>query len=286
MIKKIKRFFIEYNIFVNRMVNTILNKLLTKKVKIFIVRYIKTFKYFIIAILLIAIGVKLMYIYNDNYKRNNIESAFINSKYVGNVIAINKTDFLTTYNTIKNTCVTKNQGKIKYYLLSNNGQRFEVVLKAYDEYKNLAILTSVRRYGDFYVIFNTDLNTEIKIYMSKTNNNLDYKFYSYNVKNNDGVDFIKTLDFPREYYGESLINDNFEVIGLATYEKSGFLSKYVYITNSSVVKQFLKENNIIHASNYTNTNLRLINNYLNNINYKLVCREEMERSPLIFERRR
>ncbi len=286
MLNKIKFFLREYNKLVNRIVNNLLNKIFTKKTKKIIIRYIKTFKYFILGFLLLLIVIKLKFTYNNNYKRDNIEGIVAGSVYVGNAIAVNKTAFLTTYDSIKEKCKVENNRKIKYYLIKN-GQIFEVELSFYDEYKNLAILTSRNRIGDFYAIFaNNNATPKQDIFISKTNNSLNYKFYLHELRNNGVVDFIKVLDFPRNYNGEVLINKNFEIVGIANNEKTGFLNKKIYIINNNIIKQFFRENGIIYATNHSSSNLTLINNYLANINYKLVCKEELTRSPLIFERKR
>lgn len=286
MLNKIKFFLREYNKLVNKLVNNLLNKLFTKKTKTIIIRYIKTFKYFILAFILLLIIIKLKLIYNNNYKRNNIEGIIASSVYVGNAIAVNKTAFLTTYDSIKEKCKIENNRKIKYYLIKN-GQIFEVILSFYDEYKNLAILTSQNRIGNFYAIFaNNNATPKQNVFISKTNNSLNYKFYLYELRNNGVTDFIKVLDFPRDYNGEVLINKDFEVVGMANNEETGFLNKKIYIINNNIIKQFFRESGIIYATNHSGSNLTLINNYLANINYKLVCKEELTRSPLIFERKR
>lgn len=279
MIKKILK---NYNIFINNLFKKLFGSSYAKVA----IYYIKSYRYFLYTFLIIVSIFPVVNMYNKNYSRKRFEDVFINSKYIGNAISINKTDFITPYKIIKDKCITNDYSVVKYYLISNTGRMFEIKLKAYDEYKNIAVFTSALRRGDAYAIFNDSMAIDTKIFMSKTNNNFDYKFFSYKIKNDDESEFIKTLDFPRTYYGETIINDDLEIVGMVTNEDMGFLNKKLYIMDSNTIKQFLKENGIIHVSNHSNADLKYIKNYLNTINYKLMCKTEIRKSPLIFKKRK
>ena len=270
----------------NKFANKIANVLFAKKTKEKILYFVKNLKYYLLGLFIIIFLIWFYFFYNSNYSRNYMEGFLTNSTYIGNVVAINKRNFLTSYEMIKNSC-NYNHGTKKFYIISNRGP-FEVSLTAYDEYKNLALFTSSYVNMDNFAIFSKNLTLEDNVFLSKTNNNLKYKFYKYRTKENaDGLEYIKTFDYLRKYDGEILINENFELVGIVNSEESGFLNKNLSITTASTIKQFLKENNAIFIVNYKNSDLKQLKNYLGNINYKLVCVNRIEgTSPVIMRIRR
>ena len=270
----------------NKFTNKIANVLFTKKTKEKILYFVKNLKYYLLGLFAIIFLIWFYFFYNSNYSRNYMEGFLTNSTYIGNVVAINKRNFLTSYEMIKNSC-NYDHGTKKFYIISNRGP-FEVFLTAYDEYKNLALFTSNYVNVDNFALFSKNLTLEKEVFLSKTNNSLDYKFYKYKTKEtNDGLEYIKTFDYMRNYTGEIFINNNFELVGIVNLEKSGFLNKNINITTASTIKQFLKENNTLFIVNYKNSDLKQLKNYLGNINYKLVCINRVEGvSPLIIRIRR
>lgn len=268
----------------NNFANKLANALFTQKTKEKILYFLKNLKYYLLGLCAIIFLIWFYYFYNRNYSRDYMEGFLTNSTYVGNIVAINKRNFLTTYETIKNSC-NSNHGTKKFYVISNRGP-FEVFLIAYDEYKNLALFTS--EYQNNFAIFSKNLTLEDDVFLSKTNNNLKYKFYKYKTKeDSNGLEYIKTFDYLRDYTGEIFINENFELVGIVNSEKKSFFNKNLYITTASTIKQFLKENDVMFIVNYKNSDLRQIKNYLGTINYKLVCINRVEgASPLIIRTRR
>lgn len=256
--------------------NKFMYKIFNQKNKEKVIYFFGNFKYHFLVLLLIILCIRFYFIYKENYSRKNIENYFKSATYVGNAVAINSTDFLTSYSILKNACNNGNGGK-RFYLLSKNGG-FEVRIKKYDEYKNLAVLTvNSWRLGlnKNYIIFNKSISMDDSIFLSKTNNNLNYKYYRYNVKKDNYLDYIRTSDFLRDYAGEIAINDRLEFAGIVDSEKKSLLfDKKVYIISPSIVKQFLKESGVPFIVNYGNADLRQFNGYIGDVNYKILCRNE------------
>ena len=278
----IDNFIKSYNNFANKLANI----LITQKTKEKILYFLKNLKYYLLGLCVIIFSIWFYYFYNRNYSRDYMEGFLTNATYVCNIVAINKRNFLASYETIKNSC-NSSHGVKKFYIISDRGP-FEAFLIAYDEYKNLALFTSEYQNINNFAIFSKNLTIEDDVFLSKTNNNLKYKFYRYKTKEDgNGLEYIKTFDYLRDYNGEIFINDNFELVGMVNSEKNSFFNKNVYITSASTIKQFLKENDVMFIVNYKNSDLRQIKNYLGTINYKLVCINRVEGvSPLIIRTRR
>ena len=256
--------------------------------------FIFNFRYSIYLLFFCIIFVVCKSKYNYNFKTDEITENIRNSKFVGNAVAVNKTNFLTTYKSIKDTCkITQSNQKLRLFLISNN-TRFEVYLKAYNEYNNLAILTMLDSYKktvklNNFVLFPDILSKGVEVgnnlYVSKSVNDLKYFYRKLQLKEDkkNYLQYVRT-DFIRKNIGEAVLNNKLEFVGITNeVGEGGVFSKKMEVINYSVIKDFLYQNGVKYALNSTNVNLFFVKNYIYDINYKLVCVVETPPVPRTFK---
>ena len=269
----------------------------SEQITIFVERskyFIYNFRYTIYLLIFVVIFIVCKSKYDYNFKTDKITENIKNAKYVENAVAVNKTNFITTYKAIKDTCrITGSNQKLRLFLISNDS-KFEVYLKAYNEYNNLALLTMFDRYKktiklNNFVLFPDILSKQVEagsgVYISKTINDLNY-FYNKAILKEDKKTYIKYIktDFIRKNLGEVVLNNKLEIIGITNeIGRGGIFSKKMEVINYSVIKDFLYQNGVKYALNSTNVNLFFVKNYIYDINYKLVCVVETPPVPRTFK---
>ena len=269
----------------------------SEQITIFVERskyFIYNFRYTIYLLIFVVIFIVCKSKYDYNFKTDKITENIKNAKYVENAVAVNKTNFITTYKAIKDTCrITGSNQKLRLFLISNDS-KFEVYLKAYNEYNNLALLTMFDRYKktvklNNFVLFPDILSKQVEVgsgvYISKTINDLNY-FYNKAILKEDKKTYIKYIktDFIRKNLGEVVLNNKLEIIGITNeIGWGGIFSKKMEVINYSVIKDFLYQNGVKYALNSTNVNLFFVKNYIYDINYKLVCVVETPPVPRTFK---
>lgn len=256
--------------------------------------FIYNFRYTIYLLILTVVFIVCKSKYNYNFKTDKITENIKNAKYVENAVAINKSNFLTTYKSIKETCkITQSNQKLRLFLISNKA-RFEVYLKAYNEYNNLAVLTMFDSYKktvklNNFVLFPDILSKGVEVgnnlYVSKTVNDLKYFYRKLQLKEDkkNYLQYVRT-DFIRKNIGEAVLNNKLEFVGITNeVGDGGIFGKKMEVINYSVIKDFLYQNGVKYALNSTNVNLFFVKNYIYDINYKLVCVVETPPVPRTFK---
>lgn len=256
--------------------------------------FIYNFRYSIYLLFFCIIFVVCKSKYNYNFKTDEITENIRNSKFVGNAVAVNKTNFLTTYKSIKETCkITQSNQKLRLFLISNKA-RFEVYLKAYNEYNNLAVLTMFDSYKktvklNNFVLFPDILSKGVEVgnnlYVSKTVNDLKYFYRKLRLKEDkkNYLQYVRT-DFIRKNIGEAVLNNKLEFVGITNeVGEGGVFGKKMEFVNYSVIKDFLQQNRVGYTLNSMDVNLFFVKNYIYDINYKLVCVVETPPVPRTFK---
>ena len=256
--------------------------------------FIYNFRYSIYLLFFCIIFVVCKSKYNYNFETDEITDNIRNSKFVGNAVAVNKTNFLTTYKSINDTCkITQSNQKLRLFLMSKN-TRFEVYLKAYNEYNNLAVLTMFDSYKktvklNNFVLFPDILSKGVEVgnnlYVSKTVNDLKYFYRKLQLKEDkkNYLQYVRT-DFIRKNIGEAVLNNKLEFVGITNeVGEGGVFGKKMEVVNYGIIKDFLYQNGVRYALNSTNVNLFFVKNYIYDINYKLVCVVETPPVPRTFK---
>lgn len=269
----------------------------SEQITIFVERskyFIYNFRYSIYLLFFCIIFVVCKSKYNYNFETDEITDNIRNSKFVGNAVAVNKTNFLTTYKSINDTCkITQSNQKLRLFLMSKN-TRFEVYLKAYNEYNNLAVLTMFDSYKktvklNNFVLFPDILSKGVEVgnnlYVSKTVNDLKYFYRKLQLKEDkkNYLQYVRT-DFIRKNIGEAVLNNKLEFVGITNeVGEGGVFGKKMEVVNYGIIKDFLYQNGVRYALNSTNVNLFFVKNYIYDINYKLVCVVETPPVPRTFK---
>ena len=256
--------------------------------------FIYNFRYTIYLLIFVVVFIVCKSKYDYNFKTDKITESIKNAKYVENAVAINKTNFITTYKAIQDTCkITSSNQKLRLFLISND-TKFEVYLKAYNEYNNLAVLTMFDRYKktvklNNFVLFPDILSKQVEVgaglYVSKTVNDLNYFYKKSKLKEDkkNYLQYVKT-DFIRKNLGEVVLNNKLEIVGITNdVGQGGIFGKKMEVVNYSTIKDFLYQNSVRYALNSTNANLFFVKNYIYDINYKLVCVVETPPVPRTFK---
>lgn len=290
----IKKFVIRINKQLHKIIDDVKSdatlNLYWEKVKYFV----KNFKYSIILLLVAILFFKVKQIYNFNYGTNEITSIVPNSRFVGNAVAINKDNFLTTYNSINNICKVKSKDqKLRLFLIGKDVS-FEATIKDYDEYADMAILTVHQRYknqvniNNFVIFPRANLNNMTNtIYISKTKNIKNSFYEKKYLKGNSNLysQHIK-LDKIRLNSGEIILNDRLELAGMTSnFYKNGIniFSKKVEIIDVNKIMSYLRMNKVYYIKNMNNIDLYSVKNYTRSINYKVVCYVETKPIPRTFK---
>ncbi|MBR2141275.1 MAG: hypothetical protein IJ853_02865 [Rickettsiales bacterium] len=257
--------------------------------------FIYNFRYAIFLLVGLIIFLKINGIYKRNFSTSRISYFIDNSKFANNAIAINGHNFLTTYNSIKKACQVRNSSdKLRFFLVSSD-KIFEVYIKNYSEYMDLAILTMTDEYArvvdvDNFVVFPrvVNVNKNDDVYVSKTINDVRYKYKKFKLKENK-KDYVKYVDLDRirQNTGEVVLSDKLEFSGITSdnVKDSGFklFKKKIEVITPDIVKPYLRSNNVGYYVNMDNADLYSLTNYTNRINYKLVCRTETKVVPRVFK---
>jgi hypothetical protein len=190
--------------------------------------------------------------------------------------------------------------KIHYFVITKNGRFREVYILRKDESKNIVLLKTIdggRIYEniDFYAVFSPQNKMDYvgeNIYVSKNLNSLDgYFFKKYKITEPGDIGFlIKSFDNVRKNYGEAILNDKHELIGMTMGNTNpGFFEKFrnkINFIDANRIKRFLLDNRIYYAENKKHVDISEISGYLELLNGKVVCFEERVRAPLVIERRK
>ena len=257
--------------------------------------FLKNFKYSLILICLLIIFLIIRNYYKNNYSNDKIVEVLNNSKFVGNAVAINKYSFLTTYNSIINTCKIKTKNERLKIFLAYNDSVFEVVLSNYDEYKDLAVLTMHGAYKKYinlnnFVLFSKTNKTSNKdiVFVSRTTNGFKYQYDRKKIKEDKKLytEYVK-MDKFRKNNGEIILNNKLEFVGMVSDTKRNryfnLFNKKVNVVNVGDIKDFLRNSGVYYYVNIKDSNLYLVKNYIDSINYKVLCYIEKPEIKRVFK---
>lgn len=225
--------------------------------------------------------------YNSRFHTDKITKFINRSNYAGNAVFINKRFLLTNNSYIDKVCkMTSNKQRLRVFIVSD-GQAFKVDIIDRDENSDLMLLsinqgerrfTNINNFvifpnvpGDRYNYIDTDA------YISRNINDSDKIFYrKYRIKNISNVGFsVKSKDILRKNFGEVVINDRHEFIGLTAGNTAknlrNIFSNEINIIDDGKIKNFLKRNNVYYYKNINNIDLRTVANYRKSIGAKVIC---------------
>ncbi|MDR0572231.1 MAG: hypothetical protein LBG48_05255 [Rickettsiales bacterium] len=262
----------------------------------------KNFKFIIFGGIFVGCCVYCGILYNGRVGYSSITNLMNgNVKYVGNAILLKDNIFITTYNNIIATCQKRVQtNKMHYFVVVNGGAFYEVEFYLQDPVRNIALLKVVNNYKvykdiDFFAVFSSMNKIDYvgdHVYISKSLNSFDGYFFSkYKVTGSGNFGFtVRSFDNARKNYGEAVLNERFELVGITIGNSdrglSGRFKNKIEFIDANKIKRFLIENRIFYAENKDNVDLSKISGYLELLNGKVMCFEEKKVVPLVVERRR
>ncbi|MDR1425406.1 MAG: hypothetical protein LBI70_00200 [Rickettsiales bacterium] len=241
----------------------------------------------ILVLFSIAAVLSLKYTYDRTFRSSEMTKFVKNSRHAGNAIFINKGFLLTNYKSLATICkTTKSDQSIRVFIIFN-GEAIKVDIVETDREANLTLLKidpSERYYinvnnfalfpnvsGSNYEYMNSN------VFISKMVNNPDSSFYDHYVITgiSEGGYSVKSLDVFRKNFGEAVLDERLELIGLTdgntASNKLKFFNNEIRIIEQGRIKNFLKKHNIRYYKNIKNANLRDLQNYSGDINVELIC---------------
>lgn len=241
----------------------------------------------IVVIATVIFSIFIINCYNSRFHTDKITKFINRSNYAGNAAFINKRFLLTSSSSIDKVCkMTSNKQRLRVFIVSD-GQAFKVDIIDRDENSDLMLIsinqgerrfTNINNFvifpniqGDRYNYLDTDA------YISKNINDSDKIFYrKYRIKNVSNVGFsVKSKDILRKNFGELVLNDRQEFIGLTAGNTAksvrNIFSNEIKIIDDGKIKNFLKRNNVYYYKNVNNIDLRTVANYRRSIGAKVIC---------------
>lgn len=235
----------------------------------------------------VAIGFFIISQCRFRFRTDKITGFVEKSSYAGNAVFINKRFLIASSEAIDRVCKpTSSQQRLQLFIIKD-GQVFRVSVIDRDELYGLALLSvnqSERRFinvnnfvllpdisGDHYNYLDTDA------YISRTINSPQNTMYKkYHIKNIADVGFsTKSKDIIRKNFGEIVLNDRNEFIGLTVGNTAGsfknILSNEIKIVDIAKIKNFLKRNDVYYYKNVTNIDLRTVANYKKSVGARIIC---------------
>jgi hypothetical protein len=226
----------------------------------------------------------------DKYGVDQITKYVKKSKFAGNAVVINREFILASDKGIREVCPLRNGEKLMLFAVFDDGGYYQLDRIRSDANSDLALLRIVADALLFldlksFVAFPSSREEILgkNILMLETvNSSKFYRYEKYKIRgiSSDGYN-VRGAGVADRNIGNSVLNDRFELVGISNgRDKEPKHPKETSIISQNKIESFLRNNRISYYKVGRDAKIQANDEYLRNINVKLIC--FVVRAPMNF----